>query len=909
MNAHLPKLYLIDGSGFIFRAFHALPPLKRSDGVPVGAVYGFCTMLVRLLEQLDHGKIAVVFDAGRQTFRHDIYPQYKANRLETPVDLIPQFPLIREACRAFAIPSVEQAGYEADDLLASYALTATNDGYQVIIVSSDKDLMQLVNDHVTLLDPIKNKVIDRDGVFEKFGVYPDHVIDVQALAGDSTDNVPGVPGIGIKTAAELINQFGDLDTLLAHANTIKQPKRRQSLIDNADAARISRQLVTLKQDTPLPLPIDDLTPQTLDSAARDSFLRAQGFNSLVGRLGQKSGQKMDQKIAPAEMPSCYKTVTTREELHQWINDTYKAGIVAVDTETTSLNAMQAQLVGISLAIDGVGACYIPLAHQSDQAQLPLGETLNLLQPLFLDPGILKVGHNLKYDLTVLEKYGVTITPWADTMLLSYCLDAGKNGHGLDELALRHLNHNTVKFADVAGTGKNQKTFDHVPIDQATFYAAEDADVTLRLYHLLQLRVQQEKKNTLYERIERPIIPVIVDMEVAGIKVDPVALNKCGDDFTTRAFALEEEIHQLAGRTFNVASPKQLGEILFDEMSLGASGPAPKKTKTGAYITDVDVLEKLSQQGHDLPARVLEWRSLAKLKSTYVEGLINAINPETGRVHTSFSLVGTTTGRLASSDPNLQNIPVRSEDGRKIRQAFIADKGCKLVSLDYSQIELRLLAHVAQVDPLIHAFREGHDIHKVTASQIFGIPLDAVTTEYRRRAKTINFGIIYGISAFGLAQQLGIPNFEAGAIIKAYFKQYPGIETYMERYKAIAREKGYVETLWGRRCYTPGINDNNPVSRQFAERQAINAPLQGSDADIVKMAMRKVHRFLQRDKTYAAAPKTRLILQIHDELLFEVPEGEVQTTIPLIKGIMETVAQLSVPLVVGVGVGNDWDEAH
>lgn len=896
MQKQAEKLYLVDGSGFIFRAFHALPPLKRPDGTPVGAVFGFCNMLIRLLEQINHGKIAVIFDAGRQTFRQGIYPDYKAHRPDTPPDLIPQFSLIRDACRAFAVPSVEMAGFEADDLIATYAETAKAEGYEVIIVSSDKDLMQLVDEKVSLFDPIKSRPIKREEVFEKFGVYPDKVIDVQALAGDSSDNVPGVPSIGLKTAAELITQFGNLETLLSNLAAIKQPKRRQALMDNIEKARISYKLVTLVRDVPMPLPLTELEPQPVDIAFRESFLKTQGFNALLARFHNQT------KLEAIQKPS-YPCITTSKDLTEWVQKAYKTGVVAIDTETTSLNIIKAELVGFSLAIeaeDGIDACYVPLAHKTDTPQIPLEEAIAILKPMLTDPGVLKIGHNLKYDLAILRKYDLEVTPFEDSMLLSYCLDAGKNGHSMDELALRHLNHNTIKFSDVAGTGKNQKTFDEVPVDRATDYAAEDAEITLKLYRLLKTRLHLEHLNTVYERIERPLVPVITKMEITGIKVDPIVLKNLEASFTKRILVLEEEIYKLAGRAFNIGSPKQVGEILFDELSL----PTPKKTKTGAYVTDADVLENLAMQGHTLPARMLDWRALAKLKSTYIDGLIEAIQPKTGRVHTSFSMVGAATGRLASSDPNLQNIPIRSEDGRKIRSAFIAEDCYKLVSLDYSQIELRLLAHMAQVQPLIEAFQKGEDIHKITASQIFAIPLEQVDANHRRQAKTINFGIIYGISPFGLSQQLGIPTGQAAQIIKAYFHQYPGIENYMQRYKTMAREQGYVETLWGRRCHTSGINDSNPNSRQFAERQAINAPLQGSNADIIKKAMRKIYNYL-----ISSNSKTQLILQVHDELLFEIPEEDVQTTIPILKKMMEEIVSLSVPLVVDVGIGKNWDEAH
>ncbi len=899
-SSSLSTVYLIDGSGFIFRAFHALPPLKSPAGIPVGAVYGFCNILLRFLEKLNHDHtrdyLGVVFDAGRQTFRQQIYPDYKAHRPEAPPELIPQFPLIREACQVLSVPFMEAAGYEADDLIASYAEKAKHRGYKVVIVSSDKDLMQLVDDQVTLFDPLKSRRIGKEEVLEKFGVSPDKVIDVQALMGDSSDNVPGVPGIGPKIAAELIQQFGSLEQLLVHAHTLKQTKRRESLQTYADQARISKQLVLLRRDVDLPLTIDTLRPQNPDWQRCQDFFQKYGFKSLMNRLKDTGPAKTSSVI--------YETVTTLSQLQKWKAWIDQAGLVAVDTETTGLNIQKSDLVGISLAtLDSnqkIQACYIPLAHQEESPQLSLAEIILVLNPLFLNYGILKIGHNLKFDLGILQKYGLTLVPFADTMVLSYCLDAGKHGHGLDELALRHLQYKTLSFAEVAGTGKNQKTFDEIPISKATPYAAEDAEVTLRLYQILSLALQEHHQNTLYQRVERPLIPVIVRIETAGIRVDPEKLTALGREFAERLALLEQEIYQLAGRTFNVGSPKQLGEILFEEWSL----PAPKKTKTGAYTTDSDVLEALAAQGHSLPARVLEWRSLAKLQSTYVDGLLASINPDTGRVHTSFSLATTSTGRLSSSDPNLQNIPIRTEDGRKIRQAFVAAPGMKLVSLDYSQIELRLLAHIAKVEPLIQAFQQGRDIHQITASEIFGLPLDQIDSHHRRQAKAINFGIIYGISSFGLGQQLGISGSQASQIIKTYFERYPGIQDYMEHCKELARQQGYVETLMGRRCYTPGILEKNPALRGFAERQAINAPLQGSNADIIKKAMIQIDTYLQHYK-YA----TRLLLQVHDELVFEMPEQEIEVLIPTLKRLMETIVTLSVPLIVGVGMGYNWDEAH
>jgi len=916
------KLTLIDGSGFIFRAFHALPPLRRPDGVPVGAVYGFCSMLFKTLLENKTEALVVVFDAGRKTFRQDIYPEYKAHRPEPPEDLIPQFQLIRDACTAFNVPTIEAVGFEADDLIATYAHHAHDSGYEVCIISSDKDLMQLVSPGISMLDPIKNRPIGEGEVFEKFGVPPSKVVEVQALAGDSSDNVPGVPGIGIKTAAELINTYGDLESLLARAHEIKQPKRREALIENAEKARISHQLVSLRYDSPISLPLDDLKVRPLEQFVVNTFLRTQGFNSLIARIDRQNSAANATSTGSQELPGfsmsptpqiqmSYETVTTEESLNAWVERALESSVIAIDTETTSLNAVEAQLVGLSLSVGKDKACYIPVAHKTDSLQLSRDVVLAALQPLLMNPAVLKVGHNLKYDLVVLKKYGTTISPLTDTMLMSYVLDAGRHGHGMDELAELHLGYKTIKFADVAGTGKAMKTFDHVPLDQATAYAAEDADITLQLYHVLHPRLIAEKMVNVFERLERPLVPVIASMEDQGICVDRLLLDRLGHEFSSQMILLEAIIYKLAGRTFNIGSPKQLGEILFDELNLSIENPngsqkvkLPKKTKTGAYVTDVDVLESLASQGHELPARVLEWRGLAKLKSTYVDALIAAASGKTSRVHTSYALAGTSTGRLSSSDPNLQNIPIRTENGRKIRQAFVADRGYRLVSLDYSQIELRLLAHMAEVPALVEAFRKGIDIHTATASTMFGVPPDQIDVTLRRKAKAINFGIIYGISAFGLAHQLGIAQGEAAAYIKAYFETYPGIQQYMERSKEFARKHGYVQTLWGRKCYTLGIQDNNPVARQFAERQAINAPLQGSNADIIKRAMIHIPPLLKDLNS-----ETRMLLQVHDELVFEVPEAELSSTIPALKKKMENILTLKVPLVVGVGIGNNWDEAH
>jgi DNA polymerase-1 len=912
-------LYLIDGSGYIFRAFHALPPMTRPDGTPVNAVYGFTNMLLKLLADTEAEGIAVIFDTARKSFRNEIYPAYKANRPEPPEELIPQFGLIREATRAFNVPCIELAGYEADDLIATYARQAHERGLEVTIVSSDKDLMQLVNEGIAMLDPVKNRPIGRDQVLERFGVAPDKVIDVQALAGDSSDNVPGVPGIGVKTAAQLIGEYGDLETLLERAEEIKQPKRRQNLIAFAEQARVSRELVTLKDDAPIEVPLEELRLHAPDPETLRAFLEENGFRSLIARLGEALGEAGG-AAAPATAPAeaQYELVQDPAALQAWIEAATEQGVVAVDTETTSLDALKADLVGVSLALAPGQACYIPLGHGAPRGdgglelegggaaprQIPLEAALAALKPLLEDPSVLKVGQNLKYDALVLSRYGVSIAPLDDTMLLSYVLDGGLHGHGMDELARLHLGHETIKFKDVAGSGKAQVTFDQVPLDKALDYAAEDADVTWRLHALLKPRLVPERMATVYETLERPLVPVLTEMERVGIKVDRDALRVLSNDFAGRIAELETEIHGLAGRPFTIGSPKQLGEILFEEMGLAGG----KKGRSGAYATGAGVLEGLAAQGHDLPARVLDWRQLSKLKSTYTDTLQAQINPDTGRVHTSFSQAVASTGRLASSDPNLQNIPVRTEEGRKIRHAFVAEAGATLLSVDYSQIELRLAAHVAGVESLRQAFLEGQDIHAITASQVFGVPIKGMDPMVRRQAKAINFGIIYGISAFGLANNLGIPQAEAKAYIEAYFERYPGIRDYMERTKAFCRETGYVQTLFGRKVHMPGINDKNPARRGFTERAAINAPLQGSAADIIKRAMIRVPPALAK-----ARLKARMLLQVHDELLFEVPDAELDKTARVVKDVMENacapVLELSVPITAEIGTGSNWAEAH
>ena len=926
-----PKhVYLVDGSGFIFRAFHALPPMTRPDGTPVNAVYGFVAMLMKLLSETDADHIAVIFDAARKNFRNDIYPEYKAHRPDAPEELIPQFALIRKAVEAFNLPSVEMEGYEADDLIATYARLAVAAGADVTVVSSDKDLMQLVSDRVTMLDAMKNRVIGPAEVVEKFGVGPDRVVDVQSLAGDSSDNVPGIPGIGIKTAAQLIMEYGDLDTLLARAAEIKQPKRREALMEKADMARISRQLVRLRDDVAVERPLDSFAKRTPDHDTLIAFLTEQGFKSTIARVeaahlanGTKVPGGGAAAAAPrkAAAPAQYDLVQDEAALVSWIAEATKAGAVAVDTETTSLDAMRAQLVGVSLCVEPGRACYIPLAHLGGAAQgaldfgdsgsdreapkqIALKRAIALLKPMLEDPGVLKIGQNIKYDSLVLSKYGVAVAPVDDTMLLSYVLDGGAHGHGMDELAELHLGHDTIKFKDVAGAGKARVTFDLVPLDQARDYAAEDAEVTLRLHRVLKPRLLAESMVTVYETIERPLIPVIAAMERAGVRVDPEALRALSRDFTQRMAGLEDEIYKLTGESFNIASPKQLGEILFDRMGLGGG----KKGKTGAYATGADVLEDLAAQGHDLPARVLDWRQLAKLKSTYADALVEQIDPQTGRVHTSFMMAGAATGRLSSTDPNVQNIPVRTEEGRKIRRAFVAAPGNKLVSLDYSQIELRILAHMAGIEPLRQAFRDGIDIHALTASQVFGVPVEGMDPMVRRSAKAINFGIVYGISPFGLARQLGIGQGQAKAYIDAYFEKYPGIRAFMEDMKAYCRKHGRVETLFGRRIHIPTIVDKNPARRGFAERQAINAPIQGSAADIIKRAMIRVPRALADAKLDSV-----MLLQVHDELLFEAPADQVERTIAAMRGTMEAAAgpalTLTVPLTVDAGAADNWAEAH
>jgi len=924
-------LHLIDGSGFIFRAYHALPPLTRkSDGLPVGAVSGFCNMLFKIIEDQKGSNapthLVVVFDAKGKTFRSDIYPEYKMNRPPAPEDLIPQFPLTRDATRAFGLACIEQEGFEADDIMATLAVQAREAGGQVTIVSSDKDLMQLVGNGVEMYDAMKNKRIGPEQVEEKFGVAPNRVIDVQSLAGDSVDNVPGAPGIGVKTAALLINEYGDLDSLLERASEIKQPKRRETLIENADQIRTSRDLVTLKTDMEMDCDFDDFQVQAPDPEVVLKFLAEMEFRTMSARIANKLGVSApeissdrinnEDQITEAESISIntekYELIDNVNDLNRWVTKIYQRGYVAVDTETTGLNDMIVDLVGICLSVEIGEACYIPVGHTNGEddlfggaslcnGQINLDEALEILRPVLQDPSIIKIGQNVKYDTKIFARYDVNLAPVDDTMLLSYAINGGKHNHGMDYLSERYLNHKPISIKTLLGSGKSAITFDKVSINDAVNYAAEDADITLRLWKLFKPMLHESSVTKVYETLERPLIPVLAKMEMNGIKVDRNTLSRMSNNFAQSMSGLEAEIYNLAGQTFNVGSPKQLGEILFDKLEL----PGGKKGKTGAYGTGVDVLEDLASEGHELPVKVLDWRQMSKLKSTYTDALQGHINPNTGRVHTSYVISGASTGRLSSTDPNLQNIPIRSEAGRKIREAFIAEEGNVLLSLDYSQIELRILAHIAKIDTLKQAFHEGQDIHALTASQMFNVPLENMDPMVRRQAKAINFGVIYGISGFGLARNLRIPRKEAQSFIDTYFERFPGIRTYMDETVSFAKENGYVETLFGRKIHTSEINAKGPQAG-FAKRAAINAPIQGTAADIIRRAM------VQMPNAIAHLP-VKMLLQVHDELIFEVNKDALNETTEVVRNIMEKasepVVKLDVPLVVDAGFGNNWADAH
>jgi DNA polymerase-1 len=931
------RLYLIDGSGYIFRAFHALPPLARkSDGLPVGAVAGFCNMLWKFLCDMKSEKpthLAVVFDASEKTFRSALYDQYKAQRPPPPADLVPQFPLVREATRAFGVPALELDGYEADDLIATYARKVADAGGEVVVVSSDKDLMQLVSDGITMLDPVKQAKIGRAEVIEKFGLGPERVVEIQALAGDSVDNVPGAPGIGIKTAVQLLQAFGDLDALLERANEIKQPKRRETLIAYADQVRLSRELVRLADDAPLPTPVETLAVREPDPVVLAAFLEAMEFRTLARRVAEAGATAGAAAPTPEEVRAAVAIDATRygcvrdlETLDQWIQKAWAAGVIAFDTETDALSASDAGLCGVSIAVAPGEAAYIPVGHrrrappepdgldfgaaaapETDPEawrQLDCSTVIARLKPLLEDRRVLKVGQNVKYDMAVLARYGVEVAPVDDTMLLSYVLEGGLHGHGMDELSQIHLGHTPIPFKAVAGAGKAQISFAEVELPAATAYAAEDADVTLRLHHVLRPRVTAEGMTTVYETLERPMPAILARMELEGVKVDPDRLRQLGHEFALKMHDLETEAHRLAGRPFNLGSPKQIGDILFGEMGLAGA----KRTATGAWATDVKVLEDLAEQGHALPRTVVDWRQVAKLKNTYTDALVAAVSPRTGRVHTSFSLAAASTGRLASSDPNLQNIPIRTEEGRKLRTCFIAEPGHVLISADYSQIELRLLAHIGDIPQLKQAFRDNLDIHAMTASEIFGVPVLGMPADVRRRAKAINFGIVYGISAFGLANQLSIDQGEAALYIKTYFERFPGIRAYMDSAKAYVRAHGFVSTLFGRKVHIPAIRGRSPAERSFGERAAINAPIQGAAADIIRRAMVRMPGALA-----AAGLKARMILQVHDELVFEAPEAEAEAVCALARHVMERAAEpavaLSAPLVVQARWAANWDEAH
>jgi DNA polymerase-1 len=932
MNNNQKHIYLVDGSTYIFRAYHALPPLTRkSDGFPVGAISGFCNMLDKLIrdekEKNNLTHLLVIFDAPGKTFRNSIYPEYKANRSSPPDDLIPQFPIIREATKAFNVPHVEMVGYEADDLIASYTKAAVSKGMKVTIVSSDKDLMQLVDDNASMLDTMKNRTIKENEVIDKFGVKPNKVIDVQSLAGDSVDNVPGVPGIGIKTAALLINEYDNLDKLIQNASNIKQTKRRESIIEFSEQAKVSRELVTLKNDITLPIPIEDIQIQSIEPKKLISFLKGMEFKTLAEKKAREFNVSLEtidsqeielnfeaKNIAQEPLKDSvditnfnyknYSTITDITQLNEWKDKISEKGFVAIDTETDSLNAIDAHLVGFSMAIDNNEACYVPIAHSENSPQIEIEKALEVLKEIMEDQGVLKILHNKKYDGLVLQKYNISITPYDDTMLISYSIGSGGMRHNLDALSKNYLSHDAISFKEIAGTGKGQKLFTDIDIDTATKYAAEDADVTLRLWKLLKPRLAKERVSSLYETIERPLAKIIMEMEKHGVSVDKKILNRLSEKFERKIQEIEKNCFKIVGEEFNLGSPKQVGEILFDKLDIKGG----KKTPSGAWSTDADTLTFLASSGNTLPKLLLEWRGISKLKSTYTDALPTFINKKTNRIHTSYAMSSTSTGRLSSSDPNLQNIPIRNEDGREIRSAFVAEKGCSLISADYSQIELRIIAHMADDSNLKQAFKEKIDIHSLTASEVFGVPLKDMDNEIRRKAKAINFGIIYGISAFGLSNQLDISRSEASDYIRSYFEKFPSIRDYMEATKEFARENGFVKTLFGRKCIIDSPMNRGPGGKAFMDRAAINAPIQGTAADIIKRAMIKIPQSLKNENL-----STKMIMQVHDELIFEVEDTQINKTLEIVKREMSNahkpIVELSVELEVEAAFGKNWNEAH
>jgi len=925
-------IYLVDGSTYIFRAYHALPPLTRkSDGFPVGAISGFCNMLDKLIKDerennnLTH--LLVIFDASGKTFRNDIYPEYKANRSSPPEDLIPQFPVIRKATDAFNVNHVEMLGYEADDLIASYAKAAIDEKMKVTIVSSDKDLMQLVKEDVSMLDTMKNRLIQKSEVIEKFGVEPKKVIDVQSLAGDSIDNIPGVPGIGIKTAALLINEYDNLDNLLEKASNIKQNKRRESLIKFADQARLSRELVTLKEDVKLPIPIKDIEIQSFDPKKLISFLKGMEFKTLTEKKAREFNLNLEdveteelelefnkEKEVETETKNEkdfnkfdykeYSTIINKNELDKWKRKITEKGYVAIDTETDSLNAIQANLIGFSLATDINEACYIPIKHDNADKQIHIDDATDFLKSINEDPSILKIFHNKKYDALVLDKYNIKVNSYDDTMLISYSLGSGGTRHSLDFLAKKYMSHSAISFKEIAGSGKSQKSFNEISINEASIYAAEDADITFRLWKILRPRLMSEKISSVYETIERPLAKVIMDMEKNGVCVDEKILKELSIKFENDIKRIEKECFEIVGNEFNLGSPKQIGEILFDKLKIKGG----KKTPSGAWSTDAETLNFLASSGNILPKLLLEWRGLSKLKSTYTDALPNFINKNTKRIHTSYSMSSTSTGRLSSSDPNLQNIPIKNDEGKMIRSAFIADEGYSLISADYSQIELRIIAHISDDNNLKNAFKNNIDIHSLTASEVFGVPIEDMSQDIRRKAKAINFGIIYGISPFGLSNQLDISRSEASDYIRSYFEKFPSIRDYMESTKEFAKNNGFVKTLFGRKCIIDDPGNRGPGGKAFMERAAINAPIQGTAADIIKRAMIKIPKNLKKENL-----ETKMIMQVHDELVFETKDSEIEKTMSIvIKEMSEAhkpVVDLSVDLKVEAASGKNWDQAH